>query len=61
MNTLGWRQAVLSSADVLDLERSRAHLSPLFYISSLRQLLAGLYNSHREAPDGSCASQKEFE
>ena len=50
MNILEWRQAALSSTDVLDLERGRTELSPLFYTSSLRRLLAGSYNSHREDP-----------
>lgn len=57
---LGWRQAALSSADVLDWESCRTHLSPLFYTSSLGQLLAGSYNSRPEASDGPHASL-EFE
>lgn len=50
--TLGWRQAALSSAVVLDSERCRTHLSPLLYTS---------YNSHPAASDGLHASPKEFE
>lgn len=53
--TLGWRQAALSRAEVLDSERCRTHLSPLLYTS---------YNSHPEAshePHISHAFKSQFE